>query len=81
MVIGQELGVRRWNIEGRVVDFKKHLKETQRENQLQIKAKKNAKSFCWSKFSCFNIENEMLQNAGCDRPTPLTRISSPRFVN
>ena len=37
MVIGQELGVRRWNLEGRVVDFKKHLKETQRGNQLQIK--------------------------------------------
>ena len=78
MVIGQELGVRRWNIEGRVVDFKKHLKETQRENQLQIKAKKNAKSFCWSKFSCFNNENEMLQNARCDTglgclaPTPRT---------
>ena len=24
---------------------------------------------------------DMLQNAGCDRPTPLTRISSPRFPN
>ena len=79
MVIGQELGVRRWNIEGRVVDFKKHLKETQRENQLQNKKPNNAKVFVGPIFSCFNNENEMLQNARCDRPTPLTRISSPRF--
>ena len=25
------------------------------------------KSFCWYKLSCFNNENEMLQNAGCDK--------------
>ena len=74
-VWGKEMNYRRWSC----VDFKEHMKNTKRKptpNKSQIMQK-----FLLVQISCFNNANEMLQNAGCDRPTPLTRISSPGFLN
>jgi hypothetical protein len=77
MVIGQELGVRRWNIEGRVVDFKKHLKETQRENQLQIKAKKMQKVFVGPNFHALIMKMKCYKMHGVTDLPPLQE-SRPR---
>ena len=52
----------------------------QTENQ-SSKVKNTQKFLSNPHFSMINSLSVVARKSGCDRPTPLTRISSPRFPN
>ena len=76
MVIGQELGVRRWNLEGRVVDFKKHLKITKRKPTANKKPN-NAKVFVGPNFHALLMQMKCYKMQGVTDLPPLQE-SRPR---
>ena len=76
----QEFGARRWSIGvGGFIWFLEHLQTAVKHS---IKAKtKHSKVFVKPHFSMIINLSVVPWKSGCDRPTPLTRISSPRFPN
>ena len=76
--LSKERKYRSWRFE---MIFKSTWKQ-QAEIQIKIRTKPNQhKSFCWVQFLGYINLNDVPPKSGCDRSTPLTRISSPRFLN
>ena len=79
--LGKSFGSRRRSIRvGGFIWFLEHF-QTQRDNQLKIKSQIMQKFLSNHILSWFIILSVVPSKSGCDRPTPLTRISSPRFPN
>ena len=76
----QEFGARRWSIGvGGFIWFLEHLQTTDKIQSRQ--SPKHSKVFVKPHFIMIVSFSVVAWKSGCDRPTPLTRISSPRFPN
>ena len=75
--LGKSFGSRKWSIEGEaMLTFKSTWKHRGKTNS--NKKSNNAKVFVKPHFIILSV---VPWKSRCDRPTPLTRISSPRFPN
>ena len=80
MIIGKKFGARKWSIEvGGFIWFLEHL-QTADKNQIKQRPK-HSKVFVKPHFIMIVSLSVVAWKSGRDRPTPLTRISSPRFLN
>ena len=78
--LGRSFGSRRWSIE--VGGFTWFLEHLQTADKNEIKQSPKHSKFLSNHISAWSNDLSVVPwKSGCDRPTPLTRISSPRFLD